>query len=48
MLIGRNGLKFVVYMGDLYEMVLVKILFLFINSLFIFVCYIILKLDKKE
>ncbi|MHC5564289.1 hypothetical protein ACYSN5_17470 [Bacillus spizizenii] len=46
--IGRNGLNLVVYMGDWHEMVSAKILSLFINSLFIFACYTISKLDKKE
>ncbi|MEI1421036.1 hypothetical protein EFK13_07200 [Bacillus cabrialesii] len=46
--IGRKGLKSVVYMGDRYEMDSAKILSLFINSLFIFACYTISKLDKKE
>ncbi|QYX44789.1 hypothetical protein K1Y82_07355 [Bacillus inaquosorum] len=48
MLIGKNGLKPFAYMGDWYEMDSAKILSLFINSLFIFACYTISKLDKKE
>ncbi|MDO8224641.1 hypothetical protein ABE187_12210 [Bacillus cabrialesii] len=46
--IGWKGLKSAVYMGDLHEMDSAKILSLFINSLFIFACYTISKLDKKE
>ncbi|MCY7903656.1 hypothetical protein MOB40_01725 [Bacillus inaquosorum] len=48
MLIGRNGLKPFAYMDDWYEIDSEKILSLFINSLFIFACYTISKLDKKE
>ncbi|MCE0740330.1 hypothetical protein AB1M41_17080 [Bacillus inaquosorum] len=48
MLIGRNGLKPFAYMDDWYEIDSAKILSLFINSLFIFACYTISKLDKKE
>ncbi|MHA6488039.1 hypothetical protein [Bacillus cabrialesii] len=48
MTVGRNGLKPVVYMDDWHEMASAKILPLFINSLFIFACYTISKLDKKE
>ncbi|CAI6252720.1 hypothetical protein ABEW90_00435 [Bacillus subtilis] len=48
MLIGRNGLKPFANMGDWYGMASAKILSLFINSLFIFACYTIPKLDKKE
>lgn len=48
MLIGRNGLKPFAYMDDWYEIESAKILSLFINSLFIFACYTISKLDKKE
>ncbi|QGU25006.1 hypothetical protein KIH94_06960 [Bacillus subtilis] len=35
-------------MDDWHEMTSAKILSLFINSLFIFACYTISKLDKKE
>ncbi|MCY7782992.1 MULTISPECIES: hypothetical protein [unclassified Bacillus (in: firmicutes)] len=45
---GRKGLKPFVYMGDWHERASAKILSLFINSLFIFACYTISKLDKKE
>ncbi|MGE9753582.1 hypothetical protein ACQP3R_11825 [Bacillus inaquosorum] len=45
---GRNGLKPFAYMDDWYEIDSAKILSLFINSLFIFACYTISKLDKKE
>ncbi|AYK67285.1 hypothetical protein [Bacillus subtilis] len=48
MLIGRNGLKPSANMGDWHGMASAKILSLFINSLFIFACYTIPKLDKKE
>ncbi|WP_395940343.1 hypothetical protein [Bacillus spizizenii] len=43
-----NSLKSVGYMDDCHVMASAKILSLFINSLFIFACYTISKLDKKE